>query len=58
MANKTVSPYAYYEESDYWVDWSRVCADCWQFPNRCDHIGIQVLRLRVVHTFVNGQYYG
>lgn len=41
-------PYAYYEESDYRVDWSRVCRDCAQAPNRCDHVGLMVLRLRVI----------
>lgn len=20
------------------VDWTCVCQDCWQFPNRCDHV--------------------
>lgn len=40
--------YAYYEESDYYVDWSRVCRDCWRFPNLCDHIGVRVLRLVVI----------
>jgi hypothetical protein len=43
-----MKPYAYYRESDYTVDWSRTCKDCWQFPNRCDHFGIRVLWLRVL----------
>lgn len=30
--------YAFYQETGE-VDWSRVCADCRRFPNRCDHIG-------------------
>lgn len=41
-------PYAYYVESDYYVDWSRVCRECWQFPNLCDHVGVRVLMLRVI----------
>lgn len=42
--------YAYYEEADYYVDWSRVCRDCAGTidSNRCDHIGVRVLRLRVL----------
>lgn len=36
-------------ESETVVDWSRVCgeAECRRFPNRCDHIGVRVLHLRV-----------
>lgn len=41
-------PYAYYIISDYYVDWSRVCQDCWRFPNLCDHIYARVLMLRVI----------
>lgn len=43
-----MKPYAFYRESETVVDWSRVCADCERFPNRCDHVGVRQLFLVVV----------
>lgn len=45
-----MKPYAYYIESDYEVDWSRVCDDCarGRFSNLCDHVGVRKLMLRVI----------
>lgn len=45
-----MKPFAYYMRVDWAVDWSKVCDDheCQRFPNRCDHVGLRVLFLRVV----------
>lgn len=37
-------------ESNTVVDWTRVCRECARFPNRCDHVGIMVLHIRVTEA--------
>lgn len=44
-----MKPYAYvggYSETR--VDYARVCRDCRQFPNRCDHFAEPVIYLVVI----------
>jgi len=41
-------PWAWLEEDTSRADWTRVCADCWRFPNRCDHLPARYIRLLVL----------